>query len=84
MTQGRDRDNTTRAKKFSNRGRGSTSLVNISIVPIPITSSQQGSISSLVDQIISFKFRHYFLLVRLLFKHQIMVVRHHIIFNKTL
>ncbi|KAH0769727.1 hypothetical protein KY290_013708 [Solanum tuberosum] len=46
MTRGRGRGNTSRASKMSIGGRGSTSRVNMPTVPIPITSSQQGGISS--------------------------------------
>ncbi|KAH0712107.1 hypothetical protein KY289_008066 [Solanum tuberosum] len=46
MTRGRGRGNTSRASKMSIGSRGSTSRVNMPTVPIPITSSQQGGISS--------------------------------------
>ncbi|XP_049362049.1 uncharacterized protein LOC125826753 [Solanum verrucosum] len=46
MTRGRGRGNTSRASKMPIGGRGSTSRVNMPTVPIPITSSQQGGISS--------------------------------------
>lgn len=81
---GRGRGNTSRARKTSITGGGSTSQVSMPTVSIPISSSQQGGKSSSGGPDHINPLQTLVLLVHLMFKHHVIVVLHSFILNHLL